>query len=107
MEIWAANAQDGRVARIDVASKRVTQTLPISLRGANRLKFTPDGKGVLISGLGAGAGSTLVVLDADTRKEANQFNLGGGAAGIAIFPNGYSAYVAVNGKEKVSVVDLK
>src|SRR5260370_1397439 len=101
-EIWAANAQDATVTIIDVASKRVTQTLPISLKGANRLKFTPDGKRVLISGLGAGAGSNLVLLDADTRKEAKQFNLLGGAAGIVIVPNGSRAYVAVSGKDKVA-----
>src|SRR5947208_9181528 len=46
-EIWAANAQDATVTVIDVASKRVAQTLPVSLKGANRLKFTPDGKRVL------------------------------------------------------------
>jgi DNA-binding beta-propeller fold protein YncE len=106
-EIWAANAQDASVTIIDVAGKRVTQTLPISLRGANRLKFTPDGKRVLISGLGAGAGSNLVVVDAATRKEAKQLNLGGGAAGIVIVPDGSRAYVAVSGKDKVAVLDLK
>lgn len=106
-EIWAANAQDATVAIIDVASKRVTQTLPISVKGANRLKFTPDGKHALVSGLGAGADSNLVVLDAGTRKEIKQFNLGGGAAGILILPDGSRAYVAVSAKDKVAVVDLK
>src|SRR6266403_5739634 len=106
-EIWAANAQDATVTIIDVASKRVTQTLPISLRGANRLKFTPDGKRVLASGLGAGAGANLVVLDSATRKELKTLNLGGGAAGILIVPDGSRAYVAVSGKDKVAVVDLK
>ena len=106
-EIWTANAQDATVTIIDVAGKRVTQTLPISLKGANRLKFTPDGKRVLVSGLGAGAGSNLVVIDVGTRKEIKQFNLGGGAAGILIVPDGSRAYVAVSGKDKVAVVDLK
>src|SRR6266849_659835 len=67
-EIWAASAQDATVTIIDVTSKRVTQTLPIAVRGANRLKFTPDGTRVLISGLGGGAGSNLVVLEAASRK---------------------------------------
>src|SRR5260370_13259351 len=67
-EIWAANAQDATVTIIDVAGKRVKQTLPISLKGANRLKFTPDGKRVLVSGLGAGADSNLVVIDVGTRE---------------------------------------
>jgi YVTN family beta-propeller protein len=106
-EIWAANAQDATVTIIDVAGKRVTQTLPISVKGANRLKFTPDGKHVLVSGLGAGADSNLVVLDAGTRKEVKQYNLGGGAAGILILPDGSRAFVAVSAKDKVAVVDLK
>src|SRR5437899_7973832 len=46
-EIWAANAQDATVTTIDVASRRVTQTVPIPVKGANRTKFTPDGKRVL------------------------------------------------------------
>ena len=107
-EIWAANAQDATLSIIETASKRVTQTLPISLRGANRLKFTPDGRRVLIAGGGSGAaGNSLVVMDAATRKEVKQLNLGGGAAGIVIVPDGSRAYVAVSGKDKVAVVDLK
>jgi YVTN family beta-propeller protein len=106
-EIWVANAQDATVTIIDVASKRVAQTLPISVKGANRLKFTTDGKRVLISGLSAGAGSNLAVLDAASRKEVKQVNLGGGAAGILIVPDSSRAYVAVSGKDKVAVVDLK
>ena len=108
-EIWAANAQDATVTIIDTAAKRVTQTLPISLRSANRLKFTPDGRRVLIAGGGGGgtAGSSLVVMDTATRKEVKQLNLGGGAAGILIVPDGSRAYVAVSGGDKVAVVDLK
>jgi len=107
-EIWAANAQDATVTIIDTAAKRVTQTLPISLRGANRLKFTPDGRRVLIAGGGGGAaGNSLVVMDAATHKEVKQLNLGGGAAGILIVPDGSRAYIAVSGKDKVAAVDLK
>ena len=108
-EIWAANAQDATVTITDTAAKRMTRTLPISLRGANRLKFTPDGRRVLIAGGGGGgaAGNSLVVMDTATRKEVKQLNLGGGAAGILIVPDGSRAYVAVSGKDKVAVVDLK
>lgn len=107
-EIWAANARDGTVTIIDVASKKPIQTLPIAVKGANRLKFTVDGKQVLISGLGAGSsGISLVVMDAAARKEVKQFNLGGGAAGILIAPDGARAYVAVSMNDKVAVLDLK
>jgi YVTN family beta-propeller protein len=107
-EIWAANAHDATVTIIDVAAKKVTQTIPIPVKGANRLKFTPDGKRVLISGLGARSGdNSLVVLDAATHQVVKQLNLGGGAAGILIAPDGSRAYVAVSSADKIAVVDLK
>ncbi len=107
-EIWAANARDGTVTIIEVATKKAVQTIPIPVKGANRLKFTPDGKRVLISGLGANTGGiSLVVMDASTRKDIKQLNLGGGAAGILIPPDGSRAYVAVSTNDKVVVVDLQ
>src|SRR5579863_1572928 len=107
-EIWAANARDATVTIIDIATKKAVQTLPIPVKGANRLKFTPDGKRVLISGLGARAGdSSLVILDASTHKEVKQLSLGGGAAGILIAPDGSRAYVAVSSADKIAVIDLK
>jgi YVTN family beta-propeller protein len=107
-ELWAANARDATVTIIDVAAKKAVQTLPIPVKGANRLKFTPDGKRVLISALGARSGDTsLVVLDASTRKEVKQLNLGGGSAGILVAPDGSRAYVAVSMADKVAVIDLK
>lgn len=107
-EIWGANASDATVTIIDVAAKNAIQTVPIPVKHANRLKFTPDGKRVLISGLGAGVGdSSLVVLDASTRKSVNELRLGGGAAGILVAPDGSRAFVAVTSADKVVVVDLK
>src|SRR5260370_21753614 len=50
--IWVANAQDGTVSIVDFASKKVIDTLAVNVRGANRLKFTLDGKTALISGVG-------------------------------------------------------
>ncbi len=107
-EIWAANARDATVTIIDFATKAATQTMSIPVKGANRLKFTPDGKRVLISGLGAGPdGASLVVMDAATHKEVKQLKLGGGSAGILVAPDGARAYVAVSGGDKIAVIDLK
>src|SRR5579872_4422885 len=87
-EIWAANAGDGTVTIIDVASKKVTQTMPISVVRANRLKFTPDGKLVLISGLAGSSAKNLEVVDAVTHREIKSLDLGGGSGGILIVPDG-------------------
>jgi YVTN family beta-propeller protein len=103
-ELWAANSHDGTVSIIDVASKKVSQTLDLRTKFANRLKFTPDGKMVLISDLGTG---DLVILDAVARKEIKRLSLGHGAAGILIVPDGSRAYVAVSRDNCVAVIDLK
>ncbi len=103
-ELWAANSHDGSVSVIDLVSKKVVQTFDIRTKFANRVKFTPDGKLVLISDLGTG---DLVVLDSSSRKEMKRLNLGHGVAGILIVPDGSRAYVAVSPDSQVAVVDLK
>jgi YVTN family beta-propeller protein len=103
-EIWAANAQDGTISIIGVADKKVTDTLAANVRGANRLKFTPDGSKVFISSLG---GADLVVLDAHTHKELKRIPLGHGAAGILMQPDGSRVFVACTPDNYVAVIDLK
>jgi DNA-binding beta-propeller fold protein YncE len=103
-EIWVANAEDGTVSIISKAKKTVIQTLATDVKGANRLKFTPDGKMVLISSLG---GSGLTIYDAATRTEIKRLNLGHGAAGIVMQPDGSRAFVACTPDDSVAVVDLK
>lgn len=103
-EIWVANAQDGTVSIIDGAAKKVIETLAANVLRANRLKFTPDGRLVLISSLG---GADLVVLDAASRKEVKRIPLGHGAAGIQMQPDGARAFVACSPDNYVTVIDLK
>ena len=103
-EIWAANAQDGTISVIDLASKKVVQTLDANVRGANRLKFTPDGKLVFVSSLG---GPDLAIFEAATRKEVKRVKIGRGAAGILMQPDGLRAYVACTPDDYVVVIDLK
>ena len=102
-ELWAANAQDGTISIIDIASKRVTDTLTASVNGANRLKFTPDGKLAFVSTLG---GTDLTIIDAATRKEVKRLPIGR-AAGILMQPDGARAYVACTPEDHVEIIDLK
>ncbi len=103
-ELWAANSHDGTVSIIDVTNRKVEQTIDVHTKRANRVKFTPDGRLVLISDLESG---DLVVLDAADRKEVKRVNLGHGVAGILIVADGSRAYVAVSPDSQVAVVDLK
>ncbi len=103
-ELWAAGSRDGSVSIIDIFAKRVTHTFNVQTRRSNRLRFTPDGRLVLISDLDAGE---LLVLERETRKELKRVKLGKEPAGILIVPDGSKAYVAVTGDDNVAVIDLK
>jgi YVTN family beta-propeller protein len=103
-ELWSANAQDGTVSVIEIASKKVVATLNANVGGANRLKFTPDGKLVFISSL---RGGDLVILDAATRTETKRVPIGRGAAGIQMQPDGARAFVACSPDNYIAVIDLK
>ena len=81
----------------------MTQTLAANVAGANRLKFTPDGKLVLISSL---RGSDVTVIDSSTRKTVKRINVGHGAAGIQMQPDGARAFVACSPDGYVAVIDL-
>ena len=94
----------GPVPILDFAGKKVIDTLNANVRGANRLKFTLDGKLVFVSSL---RGSDLVILDAATRRETKRVKLGHGAAGILMQPDGTRAYVACSPDNYVAVIDLK
>jgi YVTN family beta-propeller protein len=81
----------------------VTETLAADVRGANRLKFSPNGKLALISTL---RGSGVTVIDAATRKVVKRIAVGHGAAGIQMQPDGARAFVACSPDGYVAVIDL-
>ena len=103
-EIWVANAEDGTVSIINVASRQVTQTLAADVGGANRLKFTPDGKLALISSLRR---SEVTVIDSATHRIVKRIAVGHGAAGIQMQPDGARAFVACSPDGYVAVINLR
>jgi YVTN family beta-propeller protein len=103
-ELWTAHTGDGRVSIIDVAAKKVVQTIDAGTRRSNRLKFTRDGALVLISDLDAGQ---IVFVDASSRRVTKRLNVGRMAEGILIAPDGRRAYAAVTGEDRIAVIDLQ
>ena len=103
-QLWTAAADDGTIAIIDLASKTLVDKVDAKVLGANRLAFTPDGKRVLISSLRNG---DLVVYDAASRTEVKKINIGHGAAGILMDPDGSRAFIGCTGDNYVAVVDLR
>ncbi|HKG15948.1 MAG TPA: cytochrome D1 domain-containing protein [Pyrinomonadaceae bacterium] len=92
-----------RAPRIDTETNKVKETfraggVPI------RIKFTRDGKYVLISSPSTGE---LAVFDAATRRELKRFAVGEAAVGVAVSADSRLAFVASMATGKVTAVDLK
>jgi DNA-binding beta-propeller fold protein YncE len=105
-ELWSAAARSGTISVINLAEKKVVATLGANVPSANRVKFTPDGKYVFVSML-RGNGGNLAIFDAATRREVRRMNLGRGAGGILMQPDGARAFVACSPDDYVAVVSLK
>jgi len=103
-QVWSAGGGDGSVSIIDVASKKVIETLHVGTKRTNRLKFTPDGKYVLLSDRD---GDELVILNRATRQEQARLKMGRYPEGILVTPDSSRAYVAQEGANDIAIVDLK
>jgi len=103
-EAWTANAGEGTVSVIDLTALHVTDTIKANVPGANRLKFTADGKLALVSLLGS---PELVVIDTATHAVIKRLPIGHGAAGILMEPGGKRAFVACTPDSYVAVIDLQ
>jgi streptogramin lyase len=104
-EVWTATRNDGAVSIINVASKQVVQTLELGMRDANRHKFTPDGRVLIIDGEAA----SLVVLDAASRsviKRISMSTVDTGDGAILVSRDGSRAYVGLRALDRVAVLDL-
>ena len=103
-EIWVANAGDGTISVVDSATKAVTATIAANVNGANRLKFTPDGKLVVVSLIRS---PEVVVLSAADRKQVKRIPVGHGAEGVLMDPAGTRVFVSATPDDYVAVIDLK
>jgi YVTN family beta-propeller protein len=101
--LWTAHSRDGGMSVIDTASGKVLHTFDAKTQRSNRVKFTRDGKLVLVSDL---SGGELVVIDAGSRTERARVKLGRAPTGILVPPTGDEAFVAVSGDDRIAVIDL-
>ena len=102
-ELWVANAQDRTISVVDLASKKVVQTIP-STAAANRLKITPDGRYAFVSDLN---GNEMLVVDTATRKEFKRISLPGHSEGIVMAADGRTVYTTLNERDSVAAIDLQ
>lgn len=105
-ELWTATRADGGVSVIDVASREVVADIDLGMRDANRLRFTPDGRVLIIDGEAA----ELVVMDSGSREVIERVSLGDvdtGDGALLIGPDGRFAYAGLRAIDKVAVVNLE
>ena len=104
-EVWTATRNDGGLSIINIPAKEVIQTLDLGMQDANRLKFTPDGRVLIIDGEAA----SVVVLDAESReviKRISMAEMDTGDGAILISRDGMNAYVGLRDADRVAIVDL-
>ena len=102
-EIWVAHRGDGALSIIDTAADKVVQIVTTGTKMANRVKFTRDGKRVLISDPPS---NQVIVYDAATKQLVRKIDTDAGPEGILIAPDGKRAFIACSNAGKVAVLDL-
>lgn len=102
-EAWVGNA-DGTISALDLVHEKGAGRFEAGTNGANRLRWTPDGRYVLVT---THTGKDLVVLDAHARQVVKRIAIEErGASAIQLDPEGRRAFVACPRDHFVAVVDL-
>jgi YVTN family beta-propeller protein len=104
-EIWQTNRDDGDLSIIDVASKKVLETIKLNAKNPIRVKFTQDGKRVLI--VCNSEGGEALILDSAARKEIKRIKVGDHPHALLVAPDGLHAYVSNEGGNDVAIIDLQ
>ena len=103
-KLWTAANIDGVISVVDLKTKKLETKIDAKAFGANRLKFTPDGKLAFISSLSTG---DVYIYETATKKQVKQLKLGKGCAGILMDPDGSRVFIACSADNTIAIVDLK
>ena len=103
-KLWTAASSDGRITIVNLKTKSFETKIDAGVFGANRLKFTPDGRYAFVSSLSTG---DLYIIETATQKQVRKIKVGNGAAGILMDPEGGRAFVACSADNYIAIVDLK
>ncbi|GAB3218170.1 YncE family protein [Algoriphagus aestuariicola] len=101
-EFWALHMHAKKISIINVREKKLVDTISFEGGLNNRIKFTKDGKYVLMNEL---QGNELRVWDVATRQEVKRIDVGAGGEGIYIDPVRPRAYYTVSAGNKLVVID--
>lgn len=102
-ELWVASRTDGPMSIIDTAAEKVTGTIATNTKMANRVKFTRDGKRVLVSDP---PNAAILVYDAASHELVKKIETEKGPSGILMTPDGKRAFIACAEAGVVQILDL-
>ncbi|MGZ8849548.1 MAG: cytochrome D1 domain-containing protein [Thermoanaerobaculia bacterium] len=103
-ELWVAHRAEPSLSVIDTATDKVLRVVTTGTKMANRVKFTRDGKRVLVSDP---MSNEVVILDAATKEVVQRVPTKESPAGILIAPDGKRAFIACITAGVVQVLDLE
>jgi YVTN family beta-propeller protein len=103
-QVWVSNVQTNRVAVIDAASDRVVANFESGGEAPVRVKFTPDGKSVLVVHR---ASANLVLFDAATRARTSVIDLPAPPKIVTLSRDGERVFLTCPSHDIVLVVDLR
>lgn len=102
--LWVAGrTPEGGITVIDPKTDAVVRTIPTATKFANRLKFTRDGKQVLVSDPTSG---DVTVFDSASAEVVKKIATAAGPSGILLTPDGKRLFVACAAAGKVQAIDL-
>ena len=102
-ELWTASALDGKIWVIDLKSKKAISIPGINTFGANRLKFSTDGKMAFVSCIRTGE---LYFVDTQSHQLIKQIKLGNGCAGMLVDKDQSRLFVACTSDNYIAVIDI-
>lgn len=102
-EVWVYHLGKGQISIVEVATDKVVATLPSGGQGSGRMKFTADGKYVLVAHSDS---KNLVMFEAARRRLIHTISLSVTPKVLEVSPDGKRAFITSPSTDRVMVIDL-
>ena len=102
-EVWVFHIEKEQISIIDVATDRVVTTFASGGHGSGRIRFTANGKYVLVAHSGS---KSLVVFDAARRRPIQNIPLSVPPKVLEVSPDGKRAFITSPSTDQAMVIDL-
>lgn len=111
-QVLVANAGDGTVSVLNIASKAVTKTITLTAPDGspvapNNIAFLPDGSRAYVTDHACNSNpeSTMFIIDMASLTVSGTFPISCFPSGLAVSPDGTQVWVASRGDSRVDVYD--